>query len=468
MNPLKKYIARVAMKAMQADPGNELFAQMFEYLNKDLPAWLGKDPQDFIDKGYMYNDLVYSIIKTKQDIARSIDWQVYKVVDQDALKGYKYSMKALQAGKNYMRNLKKAQGFKQKALEEVHNTEINRIIKKPNSYESWGQIIEGYFGWLDLTGNFYLYGLKRSTGDKIQTIHVAPASQVEIILGTTFDPIKGYKLKNWMKGEIEPDNMLHIKNWNPDFDQTTARQLYGMSPLQPAARLLTLDNLGIDTSASSFKNSGVRALIHRAQQKGDIGSEFTADQAEAIKKKIESWQGTDKANSLAATNAPVGVTEIGKSPVDLGVYTAMEKNTIRMCNVLQVPVELFLPGTTFSNKAEARKNMITTGILPKLDILKDRLNNWLVQPYGNFVIDYDMFSIVELQEDLNKIAEMLKGVDWFTLNEKREAMDQGGYENNLADQLWIDPMKMPIDQADYSTGFDEVDKSLEKLNSKVY
>jgi hypothetical protein len=172
------------------------------------------------------------------------------------------------------------------------------------------------------------------------------------------------------------------------------------------------------------------------------------------------------------TNAPIQVTEIGKSPVDLGVYTAMDKNAVRLCNLFQIPPELYLPGTTFSNKLEARKQLITSNVLPKMDLLRDRLNRWVIEKYNDgrnkYHIDYDLFSIVELQDDLSAIANMYKGIDWVTTNEKRHAMNFDAVENPLADELYVDPFKMPLSQVNYDTGFDDIDNELKRLKSKAY
>ena len=456
---------------MQTDEGNQLFEQLFEFLTENLVVWAGKDTKEFITKGYMYNDLVYSIVRYTQEIGRSIKWQMQRVVDEKAYTRYQYHVKEIQAGKNILKSFELAQKYHTKAFEEVLTGPAFDLIKHPNSHQGFNEIIEEFFGWLSITGNFYLYGNKRDDSKgTFRSFHVAPSHQMEIIGGNWMNPIKGYKLKNWVKDFIPVEDILHIKNWNPDFD-AAGRQLYGLSPLQAGARILTLDNLGIDTSASSYNNNGVRAIIHRAVTgKGDLSSEFTPEQAANIKQTIEKWKGTTKAGSLAATNAPIGITEIGKSPVDLGVLDAMDKNAVRLCNLFQVPPELFLPGTTFSNKAEARKQLITAGILPKLDIFKEKFQRFAVDKLSDdrnkYVIDYDLFSITELQEDLSKIATMLQGADWVTDNEKREAMNYEADENPLANEIWKSPMNVPLSAFSTDTGFDEIDENLKRLKAK--
>ena len=454
-NPLTKWIEQAAIKALK-EQDNALYRQMFQWINTGNPIWIGQNQQDYIDKGYGYNDLIYSIVKTKLDAASSIDWLLYKVVDEKALKQYK----ALTRKEH---NLKQAIDLKRKALVEIESPLTETLINKPNRYQTLNEIVGEYFGWMDLMGNFYLYG--NELAGRYMSVHVAPSHRTEIVAGTMFDPIAGYKLSDWFGTNIiEPAKMLHIKNWNPDYD-TSGKQLYGMSPMQAASRVLTLDNYGIDTAATTFMNQGVRGIIHRATGAGTEGVNFTPEQAAAIKEKLQSdYENPDRAGGLAATNAPVGYTDIGKSPVDMGVMAQMNQNLQRLCNVFQVPVELFTPGTTFNNKSEARKNMITTGILPKMNIFRDKYNEWRVKPYGKeLYIDYDLMSITELQDDLNKIVDMYSKMEWATDNEKREATNYGRYDHPLADTLFVSPNRIPIEMASFSTDMKEIDEQIKRL-----
>jgi HK97 family phage portal protein len=474
---LKTYIARLALKTLQTTDSNSLYRMMFQYINYDLPLWMGSNPKNFIDKGFAYNDLVYSIISTKMDIADSISWLTYKVVDDNAMKAMKYHHKAYSKGINPAHNLKQAHKYRQKALQEVSDKQVKDLVEHPNSHQSLSNIASEYFGWMDVIGNFYLYALQREDAKKsIQSVHVAPAHEVEIIAGNWYNPVKGYKLKAYLGNEeIAAEQMMHLKNWNPEFDYD-GRQLYGFAPLKAGARILALDNVGIETSEANFKNSGVRGIIHQAIHKDGMANGMTPEQAAQLKNKIDSWSGHDKSGGIAATNAPIAFTKIGDTPVDLGIYQAMDKNMIRLCNLFKVPPELFMPGTTFSNKAEARKTLITTGILPKMDLFRDRYNRFVVDKLNavtgkQYYVDYDLFSIAELQEDLGKIADMYKGIDWVTINEKREAMNYGKLDKDpsgLADELFADPFKMPLSQISYDTDYDTPDEQLKRLNSKAY
>ena len=483
-NPITSYIDRRVEKllSMQTTPDNQVFQQMFDQLTAGINILQPEsDPREYITKGYLYNDLIYSIITLKYDMVLPIEWYAYEVVDEKAYQGFLHHTKAYKSGINALHNYKQAKTYREKALKEVpDNDPVAKLIAKPNNYKSFNEIVAESFIWLDINGNFYLYGLERETGLKeIISLHVPPAHEVEIVAGTTFDPIAGYKLKSYFKHQdsIEPQKIMHLKTFNPDFN-INGSHLYGVSPLKAGRRILNLDNTGIDTSTANFANGGVRAIIHQAISK-DSGytNQLDPAQIEQLKKKIESWTGADKSGSMVATNQPVAITKIGDTPVDLGVYTAMQTNMVRLCNLLSVPPELYQSGTTFSNKAEARKKMITAGILPRLDLFKKRFNTWAVERYNNgrkrYHVDYDLFSITELQDDLSKIAEMYAKTDWVTINEKREAMNFGRMDEEKdptgrADSIMVDPFTVPLAGVGFQDGYDEIDTEMKNLNIRAY
>lgn len=470
---------------MRTDPDNELFAQLFEQINSitNLGVMIdGTDPKQFIDKGYLYNDLVFSLISIKYDMTLPIDWYAYEVVDEMKFRRIGYLQKTIASGKDVNKNLKELSKLKYKALKPAEGSEVARLINYPNSYKSFSELVAEFFVWMDLTGNYYLYGHQRSdTNDKIISLHNAPAHEVEIVAGTTFDPIKGYRIKAFVNNQnevIPAEKVMHIKTFNPNY-RIDGSHLYGISPLQAGYRIINLDNTGVDTSTSNFANSGVRGIITAMQNKDGMETGLTPEQAKQLKEKVQSWSGKGKSGSVVATNAPVSFLDIGKSPVDLGVYTAMDKNMVRLCNLLKVPPELYMPGTTFSNKAEARKKMITAGILPYMDLFKQKFNQFAVKRYNRngkkYVVDYDMFSITELQDDLKSIMDMYAGKDWITKNEKREATNYPSISEEkdpagLADTLMIDPFKVPLSDFNMmqDDGFNNIDETMKRLNSSTY
>lgn len=99
-------------------------------------------------------------------------------------------------------------------------------------------------------------------------------------------------------------------------------------------------------------------------------------------------------------------------------------------------------------------------VLPDIESLKTHLNKHIQASFGDdYVIDYDMMAIAEMQDDLEKVSTMLRQMDWITDNEKRTATQYDRYEHPSADKLYKPAGLMPIDE-DFDSGFGAIDENL--------
>jgi hypothetical protein len=79
------------------------------------------------------------------------------------------------------------------------------------------------------------------------------------------------------------------------------------------------------------------------------------------------------------------------------------------------------------------RDLVTNTIVPKLCQLRDELNAWLVPRYGeDLYIDFDITSLPEMQQDMERMTRSLRDANWLTFDEKRVAMNysekEGPYE----------------------------------------
>ena len=422
-------ITKFLQKRIDKLVSNRFFAQLYRFINAEQVTWPEKSIQDAIDKGYLLNHNVYSLINILMSAMGGIPWLVYEVKDEKKLRQYHHI-------KEKGLHLDKVMTLKEQALEEVSGTGINKLIEKPNQYQGIADVMAYLYGWYCLTGNGYLYGMRRLGGDKgIIELHVMPANIVEIALGTTAQPVGGYTLNMEKQSKLEPDEVMHWRTWNPNFIAGDTEHLYGLSPLGPGGRLLGLDNEAVIAQGSSFKNVGARGVLHGM---GDNGN-FTKEQGEKIQEKWKAkFAGADRYNEIAFAQSQVGFTQIGLSPVDLNIIESFKTSLQFLCNLWNVPITLMndTAASTESNVKEARKRLYTNKILPDADRLRDKLNGWIVPAYSDkrkYYIDYDLHSIVDLQDDLKFIVDTLKQMDWITANEQRAATNYGEIDDPAMD-----------------------------------
>jgi hypothetical protein len=130
----------------------------------------------------------------------------------------------------------------------------------------------------------------------------------------------------------------------------------------------------------------------------------------------------------------------------------------RICSIFGVASELMgdSENKTYSNYQEARKALYEETILPLMDVFTAELNSWLVPLYGTGnVLDYDRDSIEALQEDREKKYNYLKGADWISTNEKRDAT---GFDEVVGgDEILVPISYVPLDAVSYAGEDDESD-----------
>jgi HK97 family phage portal protein len=414
---------------------NELFKMLLGNISFGTPLIDIKSQGDAISKGYMYNHIVYTIVNRIINSIAGIPFSVYRLTDE------KKAVKALEAFRH--KDFQAAMYYKSTAYELDINNPLNELLKNPNEAESFNDIIMGLGAFYLITGNGYLYGLRQQTGDRqIIRLHVMPSHKVEIVFGSYLKPVKGYKLDTFIDGEINASDVLHIKNFNPKYD-TYGSWLYGLSPIQASAQLITLSNYTYSTQTDNMSNYGVRGLLSGKD------NTLTTQQAKDIKEKWDSVK-TKSKGDIMVVGAPLDWVNIGLSSVDLQIIE-QQKLTLRdLCMIYNTPSQLFGDSehSTYSNMREARKAMITDASIPLLEKIKDGLNRFLGMQ--GLLIDYDMQSFTELQDDLQQQVTALSQAWWLTGNEKRLTMGRMAYEDEMMDTVLVPAGLIPINELSYN------------------
>lgn len=432
---------------------DELNRMLYQLLNQGMPINKLVNLEDFITLAYMFNPTVYSIISLISRAAKGIPWLAYKVGNQSKFRRY-------QGITRKDMNLGSVLRLKEESLEEITDTQLNKVLEKPNGHQTMPDFIEELFTYKNVVGNAYIYDVAMPS--ELRELHSLPAHKVKIIGGDFLNPIKGYTFDMLTKDMLPVEKVQHWKTFNPNW-KGDGSSMYGMSPLMPGARIINADNLGVDNQSASFLNQGVRGIL-TGTQVTDIP--FTKEQGEAIQKRWKKLNAQARAGEgdMVFNRAPLAFVKIGETPVDLGVMDARKYNKEVLCNMYGIhPSLLSSEASTLDNFKEARKQLITNAVMPDLDNLRDKLNTIIRRIYGpQFYVDYDIMAISELQDDLEKLGRTLQGMDWITINEKRRATDYDDYEHPAAEQLYTDMGKIPIGQ-DIDTSFDRIDEELEKV-----
>ena len=258
-------------------------------------------------------------------------------------------------------------------------------------------------------------------------------------------PIKAYRLNYNVQQEIDPEQICHIKDFNPNYD-TSGSHLYGQSPLMAAFRVLAQNNEAVDTSNKMLQNQAARGILASGEH-GGINELQSKQLDQSLKQKMR-----DNRGGIAITPATkLQWINFGLSPTDLQVLEQIGLSSEMICQAYQFPAGLLGLGSndTYENQKEYKKALFQNCVIPELNKIKDELNRWLVPAYGgNLYLDFDYTAIPALQDDMEKVSNQLAVSDWLTINEKRAVQNYEPKDDNLANELLVQQGLMPLNDLD--------------------
>lgn len=405
----------------------------------------------YIDRGYLYNPVVYSIVSFIAQKAGAIPWGVYEVKNDKALQLYK-SANTYNLATKMVRT---------KALIALPNHDLNELFIRPNSIQGWSDFFEQYVGFKKITGNSYVHLIGPEAGNNAGTIREMwgiPSQIIRPVAGDRYQPIRGYKYLS-SDDLIPPNQILHSRYWTPEY--FNGQNLVGLSPLRASLRLITKSNASFDSSVGALQNQGAFGIISAEKD-----SDLTEEQAEMIESRLkEKVGGPANRGKNIVTSASLKWQQMGMSPVDLNIIESDMMDIRMLCNVFHMAPELFgdSANKTYNNVKEARGAAYTDAILPDCNSFRDALNMRIRGKYeGKIYVDYDASMISELQEDLQMIASALKAVDFLTMNEKRDMLGFAADETNpLMNDYWIPSGLIPMSSATITD--EQLDETMKRL-----
>jgi HK97 family phage portal protein len=418
--------------------------------NKGTVTWQGGNAEEQVKQGYSGNDIVYSIIRLITDKVKQAPWGEYKIVDETEYKRLQAAIKS----KDVTISGKKLAEMHLKALEPVKTGgRITELLKYPNPVDSWGDIIEAYAAFKLITGNAYVYGKQIPMGaNKGQPLElwVMPSQYMSIIADLNVFPIlpTGYQLYLQFIQQFNNQEILHDKYFNPNWN-IVGNQLYGLSPLQAAAKVLTRSNEGKQAAVSNYQNGGPKGILFVADDRYDPN--MSVQEAVDIKKTLARNQGSMNVNQVETSGYKVDYVPLGLSPVDLDLLNAENMDLRALCNVYGVPSQLLNDpdNKTFSNTKEGEKALTVRCALPMLASIRDQFNRKFMKDWGNqkTVIDFDITVYQELQEDKEMQVRWLKDAPIKT-GRKLEILGESteGYSTEQLDSIIIGSGSTTLDE----------------------
>ena len=439
---------------------------IYNFLGQSV-VWNPENDDNYINEGYRKNATVYSIINLIAKSASTVPLCVYQKVNDNQLKRYK----AMTSGMMDSTIIHKANMIKKHALVELEDTDLHKLLDRPNPAQSYASWISELVAFGKLTGNRYIYGIAPDTGEnvgKFKELYVMPSQIMEVVSGGILEPVIGYRVEYNGQKDIPADLICHIKDFQPYYDGSGSH-LYGQSPLKAGFRAMTTNNEAAQTGVKYLQNQMARGVL--MSEEGDLNEV----QAQQLKDKFRSsYQSSNNAGDVIITPKKLSWVNFGLAASDLSLIEQYNASIKDLCNIYNVPVQLLnnTESSTYNNQKSAKAALYQHCVMPELLKIRDELNRWLAPKYGeNIYLDFDFSVIPELQEDMEKVVTQMTAAWWLTPNEKRAAMSYAEEENDALNDFYIPVNLMPVGDSDVELPepqppAPEDDEDIEKMQVK--
>jgi phage portal protein BeeE len=395
--------------------GSDLTSFHNEIINNDVSYHLS-NTKKLIQAGFLTNPHIFAVVNKILVEIINIPWYVYDVEDKAKMQ----RLKALKNAKNFdaVLNIDKATYEISEGKEPLNN-----LLIRPNSKQTWEQMIQAMAGMYILTGECFNYGIKSDLRVKPGLLEFIPLpSQLMSVIpnGQWTGEVANYLL------HLAPDKaidfstpeILHIKNFNPELSSTIVGSsavytlgMRGLSNLVSLGRPIQASNDGFIAQMKLLQNGGPIGILSNASNEPLILAD-ASESTTVVNDQMADYSGAHNKGKIRLTSANLKWISMGMNSVDLQLLELQKSTLASVCNVLNMPLEMMsLDGSTFNNKDSALKEMWNGAILPILNILRDNINTYLAEFYptlkaGTQWIDYDHRAIPALQKDIDKMHKI--------------------------------------------------------------
>ena len=331
-----------------------------------------------IEKGYISNGDVYSIVKKIADNAKHIPRELWKKEGDD--------------------------------WERVTEGDLFDIVtKRPNDQQNIHDFVEQSVTNLLTKGNTFRRGRRTpGFGEAFQEIIMVNNNIITIdCMVEDFNYIpKQYKLELGKNKLIVPvEDMNHVKFYNPsDYGMVSC---LGLSPLQAGLLSLVASNDNKTAQSVLVRNQGIRGLITSRSERAQTPEERNQIQQAADNRMM----GASKFGKAIATSANVDFIQMGMDATQLKIIESAVMKLRDLCNLYGVDSSLFNDpaNKTYNNRKEAEKAMFTNAVIPVNEKDIHSLSEWLLPGWNlkdntTYEIRQNLSSIPVLHEDEDKRA----------------------------------------------------------------
>lgn len=410
---IKHRLQNFALKALGI--GNRIDKALFFGGFGAFFSWLGW-------KGIVYynNKIVYAGLNMLVKKLTEPEILVNKVKPNKTAKLKQYYSKSVT---NEQRALAKAQTF-----DELDSHELLDLLEKPNEYQTGIEMREQF--WFNyLYGDGFIIAINdREDSPGAESRRFKPTqflainrNRVDIVRNEfeKYRPIAYYRITlfDGMQITLFPDQVFHLRKWNPESDLWGAGFLYG------ATKVVSENDQNTLARGANYVNGGRGTLFSSDiyTDQGVAKNKMSVEQMSALKETVmKDMEGAQNNGRMKFTNGFVKVQPYGDTLAEMELIDADKSNWKDIYATLGIPVSLTPTGDglTDTNQDAGYKALVTNTIIPDLRKFDLKFKIWVSRWYPEIVPCHDLTAFSELMPDYKMLMEIY-GKPKLTVDENR-------------------------------------------------
>lgn len=292
---------------------------------------------------------------------------------------------------------------------------LRRLLDRPNPEQGGPDLLEAFFGTLQVSGNGYLEAAGEGPGElwalRPDRMKVIPGRQgwpQAYDYGVAGRSVRiGRDADGWLP-------VLHLKLFNP------ADDYYGASPLEAAAFAIDVHNASGAWNKALLDNSArpSGALVYSNPEAGDRLSEA---QFETLKTELEARAGPAAAGRPLLLEGGLDWRPMSLSPHDMDFIAGKHAAAREIALAFGVPPQLLgIPGdNTYANFREANGTFWRHTVVPLAERAARALTGWLGAKHPDARIACDLDAVPALSAERDALWARLEAATFLTPDERR-------------------------------------------------
>lgn len=362
--------------------GNGVERKLLAWHVPGRPVWMSRDPAAFAREGYVRNAVAYRCVRMIAEAAASAP---LKVGPDDH--------------------------------------PLARLLARPNPEQTGVELMEAFFGHLQVSGNAYLEAASID-GDAPSELYVLRPDRMRVVPGSDGWPIgwehrSGAHVRRFERDPVTNDApILHLKLFHP------ADDWYGLSPMEAAAFSIDIHNAGGAWNKALIDNAArpSGALVFTGAGGADRLSE---EQFRRLKQELEDMHvGAANAGRPMLLEGGLEWRPMSLSPSDMDFIQARHAASRDIALAFGVPPMLLgIPGdNTYSNYREANLAFWRQTALPLAQKAARAIENWIGDRWPETeptAVSVDIEAVPALTLEREALWSRLASADFLSEAEKR-------------------------------------------------